>query len=216
VLGFLCHRRLSSVLSFRRRLVLPDFCRLRPDSRVCSLSRRLSAAPVTTSPRTRAERHLTSGPSRVLKASCSVCLPGARGVSAQSLRDQVLGGGDSVQLKSPPLSVKPAPSTTIFFVSAESGGRVSVAAVPFLCRCTTEGTSRPAPAAQPGISVSSILCGWWIISSVLIRGVCCCCGRIVAGEARLCSRVTGSKDSMIRGLNCFSTVVFRTRPPGVR
>jgi hypothetical protein len=65
---------------------------------------------------------------------------------------------------------------SISFVSAESGGRGSVAAMPFLYRRTTEGTSRPAPAAQPGVSVSSILCGCWIISSVLIRGVCCCCG----------------------------------------
>jgi hypothetical protein len=115
VLGFLCRRHLSSALSFCRRLVLPNFCRLRPDSRVCSLSHCLSAAPVTTGPRTRAERRLTVGPSHALRASCSVCLPGVCRVSAQSLRDQVLGGGDSVRFKSPPLSVKPAPSAVVFF-----------------------------------------------------------------------------------------------------
>jgi hypothetical protein len=31
-----------------------------------------------------------------------------------------------------------------------------------------------------------------------------------------CFLVTGSKESMIRGLNCSPALVFRTRPPGVR
>jgi hypothetical protein len=53
-------------------------------------------------------------------------------------------------------------------------------------------------------------------SSDLIHFVWYCCVWIIADEAGNCSWVTGPKDSRIRGLNRFSAVVSRTRPPAVQ